>query len=109
MWQTARGGPMEPTKKKPARLQRPRLRNARTAAWRPTNDGRRGANACWRPGWSCSAPPATLIIGAVNELMTDQTLGHLDATLGDTIEITLTLVDSLYNQYMRGLSEGRRS
>ncbi|WP_433334911.1 TetR/AcrR family transcriptional regulator [Spirillospora sp. CA-294931] len=49
----------------------------------------------------------TQIIGAVNELMTDQVLGYLDATLDEIVEITLTHVGLLHGQYMRELAEGR--
>ncbi|MBO2457510.1 TetR/AcrR family transcriptional regulator [Actinomadura violacea] len=51
----------------------------------------------------------TQIIGSINELMTDQVLGHLDATLDEIIEITLTQVDLFYHQYMRELAEAQHS
>ncbi|MCP2342176.1 TetR/AcrR family transcriptional regulator [Actinomadura rupiterrae] len=47
----------------------------------------------------------TQIIGAINELMTDQVLGHLDATLDEIIDLTLTLAGLTYRWYMQELPQ----
>ncbi|WP_168211993.1 TetR/AcrR family transcriptional regulator [Actinomadura rubteroloni] len=49
----------------------------------------------------------TQLVGAFNELMTERVLGHLDATLDEITEISITLFTVLYEQYMRELAEGR--
>ncbi|GAA2629537.1 TetR/AcrR family transcriptional regulator [Actinomadura fulvescens] len=50
---------------------------------------------------------ATVLVGAVNELMTDWILGEMDATVDEIVEISSTLFNVVYQQYVRELSEGK--
>ncbi|MFC0040776.1 TetR/AcrR family transcriptional regulator [Actinomadura rayongensis] len=47
----------------------------------------------------------TQLVGAFNEIMTERVLGHLDATLDEVTEITVTVFNVVYRQYMRELAE----